>query len=155
MAMARALPRSALRTVFAVGLGAIRITATPTPMPAMPTVAEHVHGNKCRKKQHPHPVLRKPFHDLPQHGEKIDVKNICIPLSATLIFFRKDRVVCAVAHIRGNILAAPSQPTSLKSSLLQSAFYVRATAHELPEHAGAVVFDHQNDRTLIESEMPR
>ena len=89
MAMARALPRSALRIVFAVGLGAIRITATPTPMPAMTAVAEHVHGNKCRKKQHPHPVLRKPFHDLPQHGEKLMYKISAYSLGLHLFFLAK------------------------------------------------------------------
>ena len=107
MLMPRALPRSALRTVFAVGLGAIRVSATPTPMPVMATmtaVAEHVHGDECDEKQYPNPVLRKPLHDLPLHSEKVDGQNIYPSIGSELIFLRKDRVVCAVAHTRGNIL---------------------------------------------------
>jgi hypothetical protein len=68
MMMVRPLFRSALRTVFACGLGVIMATTTPTAVStvpsvtAMPAMAKHMHRDKSGEEQHPNPVLREPFH---------------------------------------------------------------------------------------------
>lgn len=52
-------------------LGGISTTVTPAAVSivsrvtAMPAVAEHMHCDHPDGKQHPHPVLRKPFHEIP------------------------------------------------------------------------------------------
>ena len=61
--MTRPLFRRVLRAVFACGLGVMMTTATPTAVPAMSAVAEHMHRDHPGEEQHPNPVLRKPFHD--------------------------------------------------------------------------------------------
>lgn len=61
MSMTRPWFRSALYTVFAVGLGGIIATAAPTAVStvtAMPAVAEQMHRDHPTEKQHPNPILR-------------------------------------------------------------------------------------------------
>ena len=68
MLMPRALPRIILNTTVFVGLGFVWINSAAMPVSTMTAVSEQMHGDKSREKKHPHPVLRKPFHDLPRHS---------------------------------------------------------------------------------------
>src|SRR5688500_2046788 len=47
------------------------------------------------------------------------------------------------------------EPSPGKPSLPQSSPDVRATPHEVPQQTGSVVLDHHDDRTLVQSVVPR
>ena len=49
----------------------------------------------------------------------------------------------------------PSQPTVRETRLPQTARDERTAFHQSPQQSAAMVFDHQDDRPLVESEMPR
>lgn len=45
------------------------------------------------------------------------------------------------------------QPTARETCATQAFYYMRTTPHQSPDKSRKVVFDHENDGSLIESEM--
>lgn len=51
--------------------------------------------------------------------------------------------------------SSPAQPDTIEPRPTESSSDVRAFPHELPQQPCTMILDHQDDRPLIEPEMPR
>lgn len=85
-------------------------------------------------------------------------KTVCAPahtarkrLSIPQTRFRPDDV----QRQRSTASPRPSQPSPRKTCAPQAADDVRAISRELPQQAATIIFDHQDDRPLIEPVMPQ
>src|SRR5581483_2839787 len=66
---------------------------------------------------------------------------------------RVSRPAMAVMNLMNHLRRRPLQPAAPEAGAAQPRNHRRAAAHEVPDEAGAVVFNHQHHRPLVDAEL--